>query len=122
MKYSLLLFALLVVVATVKGQDEVCSGCEVAARVVELFVEFEGYNSTQIENEIQSGCNLVPAFYQECIAVSELYLDEIIQEITAGVAPQQVCQGLDLCPASKGSPNISKVIMKINKFSKMGKH
>jgi len=84
----------------VKPADSVCDACTFLLNAVESWVE-SNRTITEIQNYLDTLCNLIPGYSQVCDAMVDYELPTIIQWLENTENPHEVCTQLGLCSSSK---------------------
>jgi len=87
-------------VVNVEAQGEICTVCQDLSIVVEFFIKYEGWNSTQVYDQMKYLCSLLGSYETECDAMIYLYGYELAVCWTAQVANNtQCCHDVGACIA-----------------------
>ncbi|XP_028408448.1 prosaposin-like isoform X2 [Dendronephthya gigantea] len=84
-----------------KPNDETCDLCKMAVQYLESILESNA-TEEEIKKALEDICNMLPASLKtECNAIVAEYGDLIIKIILGEITPDEVCELLKLCQASK---------------------
>jgi len=84
-----------------------CGECQQIVTVIENWVA-NGQNEQTIESYVETVCNLVPQWTQQCDTVIADAVPQIISWVEANESSQQICTNLGLC-SSKAVPKPMKL-------------
>jgi len=79
-----------------------CTVCEIFAKLAELYVKEEHLNATEIIAKLDGLCADLPSILQkECDLFVSTYLEQLVDNIVAGVPADVVCENpLKICSSS----------------------
>jgi len=105
MKFLLVVVALLALFSVAKAQDSYCSTCELLVQYTEFIMEFTGENNaTIIDDYMLDFCASLPSpINTGCQLMVVSYAEEIVDQLSKGTQPEQVCVNLGLC-SSQSEP------------------
>lgn len=63
-------------------------------------IELEGYNSDKIASLLKGYCADFPSIQQECFAIVQQNITQIVQQLSNGADEESVCINLQLCDSS----------------------
>jgi len=101
--FSLLLFLLLVFsFPFARGKDIICVICETTTSLAEEYIAIEGLNETEVLNQLDKFCNILPASWQTtCIFFLNTYGRQIVDELIDGTPAEKICSQFSLCDSVK---------------------
>jgi len=101
--FSLLLFLLLVFsFPFARGKDIICVICETTTSLAEEYIAIEGLNETEVLNQLDKFCNVLPASWQTtCIFFLNTYGRQIVDELIDGTPAEKICSQFSLCDSVK---------------------
>jgi len=119
-----LVVALLVALGTVRAQSQLCQVCQLVVATAENFLE-ENSTEQEVEDVLETVCNnsIVKrmGYSEQCDALVEAYLPELIQLLVQKETPQVACAQLKLCsgkPQSLASAPLPKRQMAVKQIQK----
>jgi len=78
-----------------------CFFCEESISELESYIQKEHINSTTIEDDLLLFCTYLPVEYRtQCTTYVKSYGPILIAELMRGVAPELICQQLQICNAT----------------------